>query len=188
LKAGGRAEPSPGLPAAQIPWSDPDSIENEIVRALRFDPQTRGDQAPGRRDAPAPKAMTDSSTTLGDLADRLEEALAREVQSARQPQPADTNLGDFDFDDETGGGESEPSKPPTQTKDRAERRERGESTRAPMAPVPEAEPRREAPAPAERREEAPVISLNSRRRESADQLEDEMARLLGELTSDNKGR
>jgi hypothetical protein len=32
-----------------------------------------------------------------------------------------------------------------------------------------------------------VISLNARRRESADSLEDEMARLLGELTGDTKG-
>jgi hypothetical protein len=57
-----------------------------------------------------------------------------------------------------------------------------------MAPSPEPEPRREAPPAPERREETPVISLNSRRREAADPLEDEMARLLGELTSDTKGR
>jgi hypothetical protein len=33
-----------------------------------------------------------------------------------------------------------------------------------------------------------VISLNARRREASDPLEDEMARLLGELTGDTKGR
>ena len=64
-----------------------------------------------------------------------------------------------------------------------DRRDRNEPARTTKL-APEAE----LPAQPERREEAPVISLNSRRRESADQLEDEMARLLGELTSDNKGR
>jgi hypothetical protein len=56
-----------------------------------------------------------------------------------------------------------------------------------MAPAPEPEPRREPPAPAEhRQEEAPVINLSARRREPADPLEDEMARLLGELAGDTK--
>jgi hypothetical protein len=53
---------------------------------------------------------------------------------------------------------------------------------------PEPERRRERESSSERREEAPVISLNARRRESSDSLEDEMARLLGELTGDTKGR
>jgi hypothetical protein len=187
-KAGTRTEPSPALPAAQIPWSDPDSIENEIVRALRFDPHTRGDQTPARREVPSAKTTSDSQTTLGDLADRLEEALAREVQSARQPQRAEPNLDDFRFDNGANSGGSEPARPAPQ-KERQDKRERSEPPRAnTMKPAPEAEAKREQPAPAERREEAPVISLNSRRRETADQLEDEMARLLGELTSDTKGR
>jgi hypothetical protein len=187
-RPGGRAEPASGLPAAQIPWSDPDSIENEIVRALRFDPQTRGgDHAAGRREPPTPKAMVDSATTLGDLADKLEEALAREVQSANQSRRPEPDVDEFGFDSE-GETESERKKPPA-PKERHEKRERSEPAKPAMGPAPEPEPRREPPAPpVERREEAPVISLNSRRRESADQLEDEMARLLGELTSDNKGR
>jgi hypothetical protein len=77
-------------------------------------------------------------------------------------------------------------KPVPPQKARPEKRERPEPQRAAAKPAPEAEASAE-PA-AERREEAPVISLNSRRRESADPLEDEMARLLGELTGDSKGR
>ena len=63
-----------------------------------------------------------------------------------------------------------------------------ESQRPTMAAAPEPEARREPAPKPEHREETPVISLNSRRREAADPLEDEMARLLGELTSDTKGR
>jgi hypothetical protein len=68
-----------------------------------------------------------------------------------------------------------------------ERPEPPKPTPAPV-PVPEPEARREPLPPVERREEAPVISLNARRREAVDPLEDEMARLLGELTGDTKGR
>ena len=60
-----------------------------------------------------------------------------------------------------------------------------------LAAAPEAEARgqaRELRSPAERHEEAPVINLNARRRDAADPLEDEMARLLGELTSDTSRR
>jgi hypothetical protein len=185
VKAPARSEPSPGLPAAQIPWSDPDSIENEIVRALKFDPTTRTDQAPGRRETAMPKPITDSSPTLGDLADKLEEALAREVQSAAQPHRAVPDAPDFGFESEATPAPAERTKLAPTQKDRSEKRERVELPRAAkLAPTPEVEP----PVQPERREEAPVISLNSRRRESADQLEDEMARLLGELTSDTKGR
>ena len=201
-RTNGRAEPGAALPAAQIPWSDPNSIENEIVRALRFDPQTRGGAAASARREPAPaKPAMDSSATLGDLADRLEEALAREMQSGapmRKPEPA---LEDFSFDADADSRRSEPPPPPAAPKERErserrdperterrERSERGESQRPSMAAAPEPEARREPPPQPERREETPVISLNSRRREAADPLEDEMARLLGELTSDTKGR
>ena len=125
------------------------------------------------------------STTLGDLADKLEEALAREVQSAGQPHRAGPDAEDFGFENKATPAPAERTKPAPPRRTRSEKRERVEPPRAAkLAPTPEAEP----PAQPERREEAPVISLNSRRRESADQLEDEMARLLGELTSDTKGR
>ena len=192
-RTNGRGEPGAGLPAAQIPWSDPDSIENEIVRALRFDPQTRGGTPGSGRREPAPaKPAMDSSATLGDLADRLEEALAREMQSgapARKPEPV---LEDFSFDTTSDARPSEPPPAPKLERrepERAERRERSEPPPRPtLAAAPEPEARREPPPQSERREETPVISLNSRRREAADPLEDEMARLLGELTSDTKGR
>jgi hypothetical protein len=75
-------------------------------------------------------------------------------------------------------------------KERNEPRERLERPERTMSAAPEAETRRDQPRDqhSERREEAPVISLNARRREAADPLEDEMARLLGELTGDTKGR
>ena len=192
-RTNGRAEPGASLPAAQIPWSDPDSIENEIVRALRFDPQTRGGApASGRREPTAPaKPAMDSSATLGDLADRLEEALAREMQSTGPGRKADPILEDFSFDTEPAP-RAEPPPPAPRDRERLERRERSERSepqRPSMAAAPEPESRREPPPkPEQHREETPVISLNSRRREAADPLEDEMARLLGELTSDTKSR
>lgn len=185
----GRSDGAAGLPAAQIPWSDPDSIENEIVRALRFDPQTRGNApASGRREPVATKPAMDSSATLGDLADRLEEALAREMQAGvRKPEPVPDDF-DFDLESEAKPSEPTPPQPAPKERERPERRERAEAPRPTMAATPEPEPRREPQAQPERREETAVISLNSRRREAADPLEDEMARLLGELTSDTKGR
>ena len=168
------------FPVRTLPGSNQNSIENEIVRALKVDPQVHTGQA----GAPSAKTV-DSSTTLGDLADRLEEALAREVQSAGDARPTSDSI-DFGFESEappaelTTPGSAAPQK---------EKRERSEAPRvAAVAPAPEAESKREPAPPAERREEAPVISLNARRRESADQLEDEMARLLGELTGDIKSR
>jgi hypothetical protein len=171
-----RGEEANGLPTAKVPWPETDSIEDEIVQALRFDPQ-RGADAPAGRREPAPaKPVVDSSATLGDLADRLEEALAREIGTAAppprrtEPEPAEAPKS----------VESDRAK---RVRERQEKRERSE----PRQSTPAAEPARETPQP-ERREEAPVISLNARRREAADPLEDEMARLLGELTGDTKGR
>ena len=189
--AGRTVAPAGGLPAAQIPWSDPDSIENEIVRALRFDPHTRPSAAGanGRRELSTAKSMVDSSTTLGDLADRLEEALAREVQAANPPRRQEVDIQEFGFDLDSERKSDEPATPaPREREERRERAEPPKPAKAAMAAAPEPEARREAPAQPERREETPVISLNSRRREAADPLEDEMARLLGELTSDTKGR
>jgi hypothetical protein len=61
---------------------------------------------------------------------------------------------------------------------------------APAVIVPASEPeQREAWVHEERQqEEAPVINLHERRREAPDPLEDEMARLLGELTGDTNRR
>ena len=164
------------LPAANIPWGEGDSLESEIVEALNVEPRLeRNVPASSPRDAGA-KKQADSGTTLGDLADRLEEALAREVQSAAKP---------------TVSAEPERKAPEMrkrlEVKERTEARDRPER---PMSAMPEGESRRETSRDQhqERREEAPVISLNARRREAADPIEDEMARLLGELTGDTKSR
>jgi hypothetical protein len=206
-RANGDGAPS-GLPNAAVPWTEPDSLENEIVRALRVDPVPR---AAERTPAPtAPKPATDPSATLGDLAERLEEALAQEVQTATQERHSERKPDEFAFDGPSAPpaapsriaaqpkkavepvSHPRPAEPAVQPRS-AEQRNRPakkEPVQAVPEPAePEAERRRESPAPQpERRDEAPVISLNSRRRETADPLEDEMARLLGELTGDTKGR
>ncbi len=186
----GRQEDALGLPSAGVPWSEPDSIENEIVRALRVDPLRRGgDNAPKPRPPVSAKVMSDPSTTLGDLADKLEEALAEEVQSAshgrRKPEfDPDT----FAFDSGAGAGaETRNSSATGEPMSRASKKDMHPAPEPSAAPQ-EPERRREPAKSGERREEAPVISLSSRRRETADPLEDEMARLLGELTGDTKGR
>jgi hypothetical protein len=179
------------MPAAQVPWPEPDSVESEIVRALSSEPPQAG-----RAQAPAGKPASDPNTTLGDLAERLEEALAREVESAsRTRSRSDVNLDSFAFDRDrpTEPPVAEPKVPPSQ-------RERREPPKV-IAAVPEPETRRDKggaqepqdgrrdrPAQPEQQEEAPVISLNARRREPVDPLEDEMARLLGELTGDTNRR
>jgi hypothetical protein len=132
----------------------------------------------------AAKSTTDPGTTLGDLADRLEEALAREVQAANTRHTRlDLDLGPFERD-------ARDKAAPATAKERSE-------PKLTLPASPEAEPRRELRAAAERterqekperQEETPVISLNARRREPVDPLEDEMARLLGELTGDSNRR
>jgi hypothetical protein len=152
-----------------------------------------------------------ADATLGDLADRLEEALAQEVQAANEDRRQELDLDAFGFDrtrestQPTSAAVPIPApapapepkkipeqrkleaKKPVEPKERVALKERVEAARA-AASAPEPEAKRESPPAPERREEAPVISLNARRREAVDPLEDEMARLLGELTGDTKGR
>lgn len=184
---GGEPARSPALPVAQTPWPESDSIENEIVRALRSDAKPPAPvAAPSRAaaaqpSAPASRTPSNASTTLGDLAERLEEALAREVQHANQGR-AKLDLGLDAFVSDTKPAATAPA-PERAT---PAGRERGRGILA--APEPEARAQGRESAPVERKEEAPVINLNARRREAADPLEDEMARLLGELTSDTNRR
>lgn len=186
------------LPGANVPWAEPDSIESEIVQALRFDPVQRTGVAAAQPPL-APKDTSSPSTTLGDLADRLEQALAEEVQSANQGRSETSAEADFTFDDQAGddAADERPSREPEpddsnfgESRRRSSRTERNQAAADPLSTSSESERRRETPStpPSERREEAPVISLNARRREAGDALEDEMARLLGELTGDTKGR
>lgn len=174
------------LPPADSPWPEPDSVENEIVRALAIDSDDAQQQGPPNRGAaqPAPPATakTDPATTLGDLAERLEEALAREVQSANKSRSRlDPNVDTFSFDREDA------QKPAAEVRQQAPQRDRREPAKA-MPPAPEPEVRREARPQPERQEDSPVINLHARRREAVDPLEDEMARLLGELTGDTNRR
>ncbi len=179
-----------GMPAAQTPWPEPDSIESEIVAALSLEPHAHGNETrPAEREPASAKSIVDSSATLGDLADRLEEALAREMQSVADGGPAEVAAEDFAFGNDAPEKAAEPERPKQPAaRDRQEPRERQEKRSEPARQAANPEPRRDAPPAQERREEAPVISLNARRREAADPLEDEMARLLGELTGDTKGR
>jgi hypothetical protein len=174
------------LPPAEVPWHESDSVEDEIGRALAT--EANGSQGGGADNgAPAqPPAVSagksDPATTLGDLAERLEEALAREVQSANKGRSRlDPNVDTFSFDRDAA---ERPASEQRQGSAQAERREPPKV----IAPAPEPEVRREARQQAERQEDAPVISLHGRRREAVDPLEDEMARLLGELTGDTNRR
>jgi hypothetical protein len=172
--AAAREAPKPGgLPPADVPWPDTDSVETEIVQALNAEPGSASAEKKEPRE-PAKAKSTNSSTTLGDLADRLEEALAREVKAANQSRSRlDLNLDAFGFGRE-------------KSKERTEPKLRPEPAHPAAAPEPEAK-QESRPAP-DRQEETPVISLNARRREPVDPLEDEMARLLGELTGDTGRR
>ncbi len=177
-------EESGKLPTAQVPWVEPASIEDEIVQALRFEPLRS--EAPAARREPAPAKPIESSATLGDLADRLEEALAREIQGvAPSPRRAEQEAAEARAERATSESSDSERGKRSAARERQERRERAEPARQSASQSPETA--RETP-PVERREEAPVISLNARRRETADPIEDEMARLLGELTGDTKGR
>ena len=169
------SEKAASLPVAGTPWEAEAGIEDEIERALRSDPQSPLSRSPnpGAPDSSgASQPRTDSAATLGDLADRLESALAREMvgaerqtskPAAKQTEPFDLNLDEFAFDVEAEQSPPRPGAPDTSKR----------SDEKPPQPEPRA-----------RQEEAPVISLNARRREAVDPLEDEMARLLGELTGD----
>ena len=89
-----------GLPPAEVPWPESDTIENEIVRAFRSDRSSQtAAGTPAQAEAAPAKAATDPATTLGDLAERLEEALAREVQLANKGRGTlDLDLDAFAFD------------------------------------------------------------------------------------------
>lgn len=213
-----REPPRPvALPPAEAPWPDGDSIESDIVAAFRDVRPQSAHPIPPRTLAPAPAVVRDTraaDATLGDLAERLEEALAQEVQSANEDRRHELDLDAFGFDRTREAAPPAPAAAPTpvpmttpepkkaaeqrkpepkkpiEPKERVALKERVEAARV-AASTPDAEAKREPPPPQpERREEAPVISLNARRREAVDPLEDEMARLLGELTGDTntKGR
>jgi hypothetical protein len=181
---------------ANGPSTDEMDIENEIVRALGMDTAPEvSEPAPAAQPSTAkPAAGGEPRTRLGDLADRLEEALAREVRSAGHAKTRlDVDLDSFGFDRERGRNAANGDRPqPAETSasgDNATSRSAEPAQRdKPAAGEPadvakrESRVRPEQRQAEQRQDNPPVISLSARRRETSDPLEDEMARLLGELT------
>jgi flagellar protein FliO/FliZ len=161
--------PVPATPAAATP------VATAPVQSALESPAP----VPSTPAAPAPLASDAKATTLGDLAERLDAALAREVAGAQSGAAPD--LDAFAFDRTRSEAPSQPVP--------------GENREAVLSADNKIEPRVEIPAPEPRRaqidrkDDAPVIMLDSRRRDSAgDPLDDEMARLLGELTGETSRR
>ena len=169
-------------------------IENEIVRALGMDiAPEQAQPAAAAQPTAAKLAAGEPRTRLGDLADRLEEALAREVRSAGHAKTRlDVDLESFGFDRERGRNASNADRPqPAETAAKGEnatsrptepQREKLASGEPAGMDKREARIRPEQRQAEQRQDNPPVISLSARRRETSDPLEDEMARLLGELT------
>jgi hypothetical protein len=161
-------------------------IENEIVRALGMDVTPEHSQPVAPPLPPAAKAG-EPRTRLGDLADRLEEALAREVRSAGHAKTRlDLDLDTYGLDRDRGrhangerpaSGEPSPSGENSRPSETPSQREKAASTEP-----ADAAKRGDRARPEQRQDNPPVISLSARRRDASDPLEDEMARLLGELT------
>lgn len=185
------------LQPAKARASEEIDIENEIVRALGMDTpdeETEAAQLPAVKQV----ASGEPRTRLGDLADRLEEALAREVRSASQAKSRlDLDLDSFGFDRERGRAGSSPVRQGRAESARQEEQPKpvseapaaaADRPAAPSGELAEAAAKREARMRVDRQDTPPVISLSARRREASDPLEDEMARLLGELTGDGSRR
>jgi hypothetical protein len=209
----------PSLPPAQIPWPEPAQPAagpGVGTRPVPPQPLQAGHGRPGERQDATARPPAEPGTTLGDLAERLEEALAREVHGSRRPGPGqpEYDLGGFGLGENGDAGRNSASAtlPPTQSAgpartpvptpalppapaaasapDRAsatvDRRDQEPPKTIDAAPEPDV--RRDLRGSPDRPDEAPVISLSARRREPVDPLEDEMARLLGELTGDTTRR
>jgi len=177
------AQPANGLS------TDETDIENEIVRALGMDAAPEPSQpAPAEQPPTTKPAAGEPRTRLGDLADRLEEALAREVRSAGHAKTRlDVDLDSFGFERERGRNASNADRPqPSETSasgENATSRPSELQREKPSSGEPADMAKRESRGrPEQRQDNPPVISLSARRRETSDPLEDEMARLLGELT------
>jgi flagellar protein FliO/FliZ len=178
-----RAAPQPpvSLPAAEIPWPEPETMEAEVVRTLRVDPKPplapplRNDAGPVR--TMPTKQSTDRATTLGDIAERLDEALALEMQEASfagsPARAGGSNPDAFGFDAPVASVATGPA-----ASEAARARAAGAPATAPQLDL-RGEPRSDAD-----REKAVAKPPALRWQEPVDPLEDEMARLLGELTGD----
>jgi hypothetical protein len=199
-------EEDPALPPQEQPRLEQPRVEQprQEQRPQEQHPGARASEVkPAEAVTAGAKTGASPATTLGDLAERLEEALAREVNAANQTRSRvddDLDVFDFELDRPSRGGATEPQHDAVAERPQPEPQRATQSPpqSAPPAAAPAAarviapspEPEWQEPqAPAERQqEEAPVINLHERRREAADPLEDEMARLLGELTGDSNRR
>jgi len=177
----------PPLPPADLPWPDPADMEGEIVQALRNELKPGEAGASVRQPPPPPPSalQTDHDDALGELENRLEEALAREVGPGRAERGGVPAPDAFAFD--RGPAPRAPEPPAPHPNSPPARATPGMGQNA-AAPEPRPAPDRHPPPDANTAEDAPVIPLNTRRRDAFDPLEDEMARLLGELTGDSSRR
>ena len=160
-------------------------------------------EATSRSAAQAGTADGGKKTTLGDLAERLEKALAKQASSLS---------GQLQLAADAESAPSPAINPAQSPTDSIEAWERGELTpssqqaadaapqAAPAPEEPEAEPDaapdeqpRQSQAMLEDETDSGVIEFSDRKKaspgsKSSDSLEDEMARLLGELTDATSGR
>ncbi len=191
--AGDTAGPAAKSPGAISPFPTiPEDVRRSVLEAAR--------RAEGLPDADSAVSDGDTKTTLGDLAERLEQALAEQASTlSGQLQPGD------DAKPAPGPEPSAAQEPATSV----EAWESGElaasgpqaaavkpdvtpAQPAPSESTPESEPR-QSQAMLEDETDSGVIDFSDRKKASpetktSDTLEDEMARLLGELTGGSSGR
>jgi flagellar protein FliO/FliZ len=154
----GRAESRPPVPQADRA-QDEEHNRTSSPAAQATLPAT---PAARPQDGPTPLSgfVPGRGTTLGDLAERLEEALIQQAAT---------------------GGSTEPTQLDAVTA------EPMLATPVPPRPDEASAADRRQPDPAER-DEAAVIDFTARRKSGNESLEEEMARLLGELTRDTSSR
>ncbi|HSG94066.1 MAG TPA: hypothetical protein VLA28_01000 [Afifellaceae bacterium] len=186
--AGQTVDPSPQRPAAISPFPTiPEDVRRSVLEAAR--------RAEGSLDADP--AMTDggTKTTLGDLAERLEQALAEQASTlsgqlkpnadtkpAASHAPADSAQNPAASIEAWESGELVSSGPPAADSEAGAAASLAEQSGA----GDDAEPR-QSQAMLEDETDSGVIDFSDRKKASpedapSDSLEDEMARLLGELT------
>jgi hypothetical protein len=192
--AGKTAEPATGQPAAISPFPTiPEDVRRSVLEAAQ--------RAENSLDADSGTTDGSAKTTLGDLAERLEQALAEQASTLSgqlqktadgKPAPGPVTAG--------------PAQGPTTSIEAWESGELATSSPQEAAgepdsvPPPDAESEaqsddapRQSQAMLEDETDSGVIDFSDRKKAApenkpSDSLEDEMARLLGELTGRTSGR
>jgi len=183
------AEPAAERSAAISPFPTiPEDIRRSVLEAAR-QAERSPDAGPGMADGGV-------KTTLGDLAERLEQALAEQASTLSgqlksdtdaKPAPGPAQSPNASIEEwERGGSASSGAEAPDSTPEAAP------SADADPEAAPDAAPR-QSQAMLEDETDSGVIDFSDRKKaapenKSSDSLEDEMARLLGELTGRNSGR